>query len=129
MITLNESNFLLYAARCYDNPQSFALEEFTEDLNRFKYLKRLFSRYRDNKDLKERLILNHLITIFNVFGVECATKLLFFKIEEQHWSSLKTFLVFMNSMPDIITNIGPHNIIYNSNIPIDFVIAKRLREI
>jgi hypothetical protein len=129
MKTLNDSNFLLYAAKYYDNPQTFDTQEFYEDLNRFKYIKRLFSRYKENGELRERLILNHLIVLFNVFGVEATIKMLFFKMEEHHWKFLKSFLVFLQCMPDIITNVGQNTIIYSSNIPTDDHILQRLRKI
>ena len=78
MKTLDDSNFLLYAASNYDNPQCYDTDEFYDDLKRFKYLKRLFNRYKETGELKERLILNHLIVIYNVFGPMPATRLLFF---------------------------------------------------
>ena len=89
---LNDSNFLLYAASHYQN--RYDNDEFNEDISRFKYLKRLFSRYDEKAELRERLILNHIIIIYNVFGHEASTKMLFFKIEEKHWKYLKTFFIF-----------------------------------
>ena len=92
---LNNDNFVLFASRHYNNNQCTDVEEFYEDLQRFKYLKRLFSRYEQG-DLQERLILNHLIVVYNVFGIEAANKMVFYKIEEKHYSALKPFLIYLN---------------------------------
>ena len=96
---ITEDSFVRIAMRYYDNPQCVSITEFEEDLKRFAYLKKLFGRYRDNQDLKERLILNHLIVLFNVFGV-MAVELLFFKIDREHWAPLATFLYFLDRMPE-----------------------------
>ena len=96
---LTEDNFLQYAMHHYDNSQCYSLEEFNDDLKRFLYLKKLFSRYKHEDDLKENLILNHLIVIYNIFG-DSATNMLFFKVEEEYWDILVTFLVFLNRMPE-----------------------------
>lgn len=96
---LNADNFVLYASRCYQNNQCTDIDEFYEDLQRFKYLKRLFSRY-DQGDLQERLILNHLIVIFNVFGIEPSVRMVFYKIDEKYWPALKTFLIFLNYLKE-----------------------------
>ena len=96
---LNNDNFVLFASRNYNNNQCTDIEEFYEDLQRFKYLKRLFSRYEQG-DLQERLILNHLIVLYNVFGIAPCNKMMFYKIDEKHWSILKTFLVFLNYLPE-----------------------------
>ena len=93
---LNDSNFLLFAAANYHNPRCIDAEEFYEDLNRFKYIKRLINRYQSNEDLSERLILNHLIVIFNVFGVRPGKRMLEFKIGLHNWHIIKPFLVFLN---------------------------------
>ena len=108
MQQLDDSNFLLYAAANYDNPQCYDTDEFYDDLKRFKYLKRLFNKYRETNDLKERLIFNHLIVIYNVFGPVPGTRMLFFKLEG-YYDLLKPFLMFMNHMPDIVYNIGSKN--------------------
>lgn len=92
---LNEKNILLYASRHYYNPTFSDIEEFHEDLKRFKYIKRLVNRYIENGKLSERLILNHLIVIFNVFGAEAALNMLQVKLDERHWSTIKPFLVFL----------------------------------
>lgn len=99
MVELNEENFLLYAIKNYDNPECKSMTEFEEDLSRFVYLKRLFRKYHKTGELKERLILNHLITFYNVFGVQAATKILFYKIEPELHYILKTFLVYLNYVP------------------------------
>lgn len=103
MVELNEENFLLYAIKNYDNPECKSMVEFEEDLNRFVYLKRLFRKYHKTGELKERLILNHLITFYNVFGVQVATKILFYKIEPELHYILKTFLVYLNYIPEEYT--------------------------
>jgi len=98
-IELTEKNFNLFAARNYINPRVLDPEEFEEDLIRFKYLKRLFNRYKDKQELQERLILNHLTVIHNVFRLESATEMCFFKIESDMWPTLKTFLLYLNLLP------------------------------
>ena len=89
----------IFAKRHYDN-RGASIEEFEDDMKRFKYLKRLFRKYDTSKELKMRLIINHIIILANVFGVEAATTLLFFKIEKNHWSILKSFLIFLHYMPE-----------------------------
>ena len=89
----------IFAKRHYDN-KGAGQEEFDDDMNRFKYLKRLFRKYDTSKDFKARLIVNHIIILGNVFGIDAATTLLFFKIDKEHWSMLKTILIFLNYMPD-----------------------------
>ena len=84
----------------YDNPACVDEQEFLDDMKRFKYLKRLFRKYETSKDLKARLIINHIIILTNVFGIDAATTLLFFKIEKNHWTILKTFLVYLHFMPE-----------------------------
>ena len=88
----------IFANRHYDN-RGAGQEEFDDDMNRFKYLKRLFRKYDTSKEFKSRLIINHIIILANVFGIEAATTLLFFKVDKQHWSILKTVLIFLNYMP------------------------------
>ena len=89
----------IFALRHYDN-KGAGKEEFDDDMNRFKYLKRLFRKYDTSKEFKSRLIINHVIVLANVFGVDAATTLLFFKIDKQHWYLLKTILIFLNYMPE-----------------------------
>jgi hypothetical protein len=95
---LNEDNFLLFAIKHYENPQSVTYEDFEEDLKRFKYLKRLLKRYQKGGELRTHLILNHIIILYNVFG-EAATPLILYKLEPEYWSSIKTFLIFLNRWP------------------------------
>ena len=108
-IELSEETFSLYAIKFYDNPHCRGMSEFHDDLKRFRYLKRLFRKYKAGKGLKERLVLNHIIILYNLFGVEATTKMLFFKIERRYWSQLKSFLYFLNYIP-----IGP--IIINQEV-------------
>lgn len=125
---LDESNFMLYAAKHYDNPQCFDTLEFYEDLSRFKYIKRLFNRYEESGELKERLILNHLIILYNVFG-PATTKMLFFKLSD-HLHLLKPFIVLLGFLPDRVTGIGVENkTIISSDISMDDNIVKLLRKI
>jgi len=116
---LNEENLVLFASKNYKNVQCTSVEEFYDDLQRFKYLKRLFKRYSNNGDLQERLILNHIIILANVFGIEAAKRMLFYKIEKQHYSALKTFLVFLNYLRED----------EKVEIPLDNAIIKTLRKI
>ena len=97
---LNDSTYIVYAMKHYDNPQCESIEEFHEDLNRTKYLKRLFRKYNSSGVLRERLILNHIIIFYNTFGVEASTRLLFYRIEEDLHPLLKTFLVYLNYLPE-----------------------------
>ena len=97
---LNNKNFVLFAAKNYNNSQCMTQEEFEDDLQRFKYIKRLFNRYEVNGELSERLILNHLIVLYNVFGIKAANHMMFYKIEEKNWPILKTFLVYLNYLPE-----------------------------
>lgn len=108
----------------YDNPQCHSLTEFEEDLKRFFYIKKLFSRYRVDGIVRERLVLNHIIVLYNLFG-EAATNMLFFKINKQDWATLITFLVYLNRMPEYIKE---HNITL-SDIPLDENVVKALRKI
>ena len=121
---LTEDNFLTYAMHHYDNSQCYSLEEFNDDLKRFLYLKKLFSRYHNECDLKENLILNHLIVIYNIFGHE-STNMLFFKIDKEYWETLTTFLVFLERMPDELPQYG----IKLSEVKLDEYIIQTLRKI
>ena len=89
----------IFAKRHYDSPGA-GKEQFEDDMKRFKYLKRLFRKYDTSKEFKARLIINHIIILANVFGIDAASTLLFFKIDKQHWSLLKTILIFLNYMPE-----------------------------
>lgn len=92
---LTEKNLLLYAAKHYSNPKFSDIDDFNEDLKRFKYIKRLLNRYIESDELSERLILNHLIVIFNMFGIEAALNILELKLEKRHWPVIKAFLIFL----------------------------------
>ena len=96
---LNEDNFLLFAIKHYENPQSVTKDDFDKDLNHFKYIKRLLKRYKKSGELKTHLILNHFIILYNIFG-EAATPMLFFKIENDLWSVMKTFVIFLGKLPE-----------------------------
>lgn len=96
---LNEDNFLLFAIKNYENPQAVTKDDFEKDLNHFKYIKRLLRRYKRDGELKIHLLLNHFIILYNIFG-EAATPMLFFKIERDLWSSLKSFIIFLNKLPE-----------------------------
>jgi len=124
---LNDDNFMLYAAKAYDKPNCI-MSEFEEDLQRIKYIKRLFKRYRATGELKERLILNHIIILSNVFGVEATVRMLFLKIDEEDFKVLKTFLLFINFMPKFIKGINGKQI-DSRDISVDLFIGKRLRDI
>ena len=125
---LDESNFMLYAAKHYDNPQCFDTLEFYEDMSRFKYIKRLFNRYEETGELKERLILNHLIILYNVFG-PATTRMLFFKLNG-HLHLLKPFIILLGFLPDKVYGIGIENkTITSSDIPMDENVVKLLRNI
>lgn len=121
---LNENNFLVYAMNHYDNPQCHSVQEFEEDLKRFLYLKKLFYRYKNKQELRERLILNHIIVLYNIFG-DSTTNMLFYKIDEDSWQALATFLTYLGRMPD---KIPEHNII-TSDISMDTDVITRLRKI
>ena len=124
---LNEDNFLIYAAKCYTSPHCI-LSEFEGDIKRTKYLKRLFRRYKITKSLKERLILNHIILLNNVFGPDATSRILFYKIDERDYDILKTFLCYLDIMPDFVYGINGKNI-SSSEIPIDTKVAEILRNI
>lgn len=116
---LNEKNFEAYAIRHYSNPQCLSIDEFFEDLARFKYVKRLLRKYRETGEIKERLVLNHLISLYNVFPIPAVNHMLFYRIERDLWPVLKPFMIFLSSLPDGMMN----------QIAIDARVAKRLQEI
>ena len=107
---LNEDNFLLFAIKYYENPQAVTKEDFDKDLNHFKYIKRLLKRYKKTGQLKTHLLLNHFIILYNIFG-DATTPMLFFKIERELWSSMKTFVIFLNKLPDY-----PHCYIHDIHV-------------
>jgi hypothetical protein len=122
---LCDDNFMIYAMKAYDKPNCI-LSEFEEDLNRIKYVKRLIKRYKTTGELKERLILNHIIILSNVFGVEPSVRMLFFKLDKADYDVLKTFLLFLNFMPRHINGINGNH--YNSaDIGIDVYVGNILR--
>ena len=96
---LNDDNLILFAIKNYENPQAVTKDDFDKDLNHFKYIKRLLKRYKNTGELKTHLILNHFIVLYNIFG-EAATPMLFFKIEQNLWSIMKTFIIFLDRLPD-----------------------------
>jgi hypothetical protein len=96
---LNEDNYILFAIKYYDNPQAVTREDFFEDLSRFKYIKKLLRKYVKTGDLNLNLLINHFVIVFNVFS-DATIPLLFFKIEKELWSSMKTFLLFLNRIPE-----------------------------
>lgn len=127
MINLDDDNVLLYAIKAYDK-LNYVKSEFEEDYKTFRYVKRLLQRYRSSGELRENLILNHINLIYNLFGVEAGTRLLFFKIDAEDYSSLKTFLVFLNLMPENVRGIRGKDI-HTGDISVDMRIANVLRKI
>ena len=102
---LNNENFIFYAMKNYDNPHCHGIEEFYEDLNRIKYIKRLFGKYEKSGEIKERLLVNHVIILDNLFGSEATSRLLFYSIEERHYNLLKTILEFLKYLPHRIPEV------------------------
>lgn len=127
-VNLTNENFMLYAIKAYDNPNCKNSQEFYNDLATIKYIKRLLRRYNSKGALIERLLLNHIIIFYNIFGIEAATRILFLKLEKELWPALKTFLVFLNFMPERIEGINGSFII-SSDIPIDMKLANILRKV
>jgi len=125
---LTEDNFVLFAMKHYDNPSCKGMAEFYDDLKRFRYLKRLFKKYRAGSELKERLILNHIVVLHNLFGAS-ATKMLFFKLDSKHWSQLKTFLVFLSFMPVGFVAKSSDTEMQGYEIPLDENVANALGKI
>jgi hypothetical protein len=122
---LTNDNIMLYAAKAYDKPNCI-MSEFKEDMKRFNYLKRLFKRYRKIGELREQLVLNHLVVIYNVFGPDVAARLLFFKMAKDDYPALKTYMLFLNIMPERVRGIKGQDII-SSDILVDMTIAETLR--
>lgn len=110
---LNEDNFLLFAIKHYENPQAVTKEDFDRDLNHFKYIKRLLKRYKNTGQLKTHLLLNHFIILYNIFG-EATTPMLFFKIESELWSSMKSFIMFLGRFPEY-----PHSSIHDIQVDVN----------
>ena len=124
---LNEQNFILYAMKFYVTPNCI-MSEFESDIKKTKYLKRLFRRYKTSKILKERLILNHIILLNNVFGPQATARILFYRIDCRDYDILKTFLIYLNILPEKILGIRGADI-ETAIIPIDMNIAEILRKI
>ena len=121
---LTNENYLMYALLHYDNPHCIDIKEYFEDVRKLKYIKRLFNRYKEDGVMKERLILNHLISFYNVFDNEAATRLLFFRVGTEYHSLLKTFLVFLNRMPKQVNEN-----LYSDSIQLDDKIVTILRNL
>ena len=125
---LNEDNYIMFATKYYDNPQCTTVEEFNDDLNKIKYVKRLFNRFLETGELRTNLILNHLIVIYNVFENGAATRMLFFRVEKKFYSLLKPFLIFLNRLPETVNGIDGKDI-HTSHIPLNETTIKELRKI
>lgn len=125
-MNLTKESFLIHAMKAYDNPSCSGMDEFYDDLKRFSYLQKLFKKKHKNKFFNIKLALNHLIILYNLFGIK-TTELLFFKIDEKYWQYLKPFLVLMNYMPERI-DVGEGSIL-SSDIPMDLSIIEELRKI
>lgn len=124
---LDGDNIMMYAVKAYDKPNCI-MSEFSEDMKRFNYLKRLFRRYRKHNELRERLVLNHLVVLNNVFGPEVMTRLLFYDMAESDYPQLKTYLLFLSCMPEVVRGIKGKDIL-SSDIEVDMEIANVLRSI
>lgn len=126
---INDENFSLYAARYYDNPSCATQADFREDLNRIKFILKMFKRYERDGNINERLVLNHLILLYNVFERDACTRMLVLKLEN-HLHMLKPFLVLLNYWPEVITNVRYEGrIIFSSDVPMDFALVEKLRKI
>ena len=122
---LTNENIMLYLVKAYDKPNCI-MSEFKDDMKRFNYLKRLFRRYRKMGELREQLVLNHLVVLYNVFGPEVSARALFFKMSKDDYYALKTYLLFLSFMPEKVKSIKGHDIL-SSDIPVDMRIADTLR--
>jgi len=118
---LNEDTFLLFAIKHYENPQAVTEDDFHKDLNHFKYIKRLLKRYKNSGQLKTHLLINHFIILYNIFG-DATTPMLFYKIERDLWSPMKTFIIFLNRLPD-------YPKCYIHDVPIDEYCMQELKTI
>lgn len=125
---LTNKNYVMYAMKHYNNPQCLDIEEFYSDLNRIKYLKRLFRRYLTSGELKERLVLNHLIILYNVFGIVPTTRMLFYRMEKEFHPILKTCIVYLNMLPEDKNADKVHEVDLLV-IPLDNKVIKILREV
>ena len=118
---LNDDNYMMFAIKHYENPQAVTQEDFYEDLKKFKYIKRLLKRYQNGGELKTHLLLNHFIILYNIFG-DAATPMLFFKIESDLWSTMKTFVIFLNKLPE-------YPKCYIHDIPVDLECLQSLYQV
>lgn len=125
---LTKENFLLFCASHYDNSHYATTEDFLEDVNRIKYIKKLVTRYIENGDLKERLILNHIIILYNCFGAEVCCRLLYFKLKHQ-MRYIKPFLILLNIMPNQLYNVGEDIVVDTDLIDMDPFIVSKLRKV
>lgn len=128
MEDLNKENIDIFSELSYKNPQCLSYEDFYEDMYRIKYVKRLFNKYNKEGEIKTRLVLNHIIAFYNVFEKRSATRILFFKMEEKYWSLLKTFLLYLSYMPEIVHGVNGRNIM-SEEIDINIEIFKELEDI
>lgn len=128
MFDLNDGNFLIYAAKHYDRPHIIQTE-FEDDLKRIKYVKRLLRKYRQTGDFKERLVLNHVIILANVFGVEATTNMLFCRVDKEDYPLLKTILIYLNYMPVRLNVTFDKYYVRQEEIPVDLKVANILRNI
>ena len=125
---LTNKNYVMYAMKNYSNPQCLDIEEFYSDLNRIKYLKRLFRRYLTTGELKERLVLNHIIILYNVFGIVPSTRMLFYRMETEFHPVLKTCIVYLNMLPEDEKADQVHEVDLLT-IPLDNKVVKILRKV
>lgn len=125
---LTDSNFIMFAMKHYDNVQCCSIDEFNEDISRFKYIKKLITRYINTGELQDRLILNHLIVLNNVFGATPLTRMLFLKLDK-HLMYIKPFLIHMSILPDKVYAVGKHKVIETDLIPMDKTIIDALRRV
>jgi hypothetical protein len=128
MFDLNDDNFLIYAAKNYDRPHILT-SEFEDDLKRIKYCKRLLRKYKQTGEFKERLVLNHVIILANVFGVEATVNMLFFKVDPDDYPLLKTILIFLNYMPEKLSVSFNKYYVRQQEIMVDLEIANILRNL
>ena len=118
---LNESNYIMFAIKNYENPQAVTQEDFYEDMKRFKWVKRLLNKYKNTGDLNVHLVMNHFIILYNIFG-EATTPMLFYKIEKELWSSMKTFVIFLGRLPEY-----PHTFMHE--VPVDMNCLAQLQQV
>jgi hypothetical protein len=125
---LTNENYLIFCAQHYNGNRYYTTEEFVEDLNRVKYIKKLITRYIENDELKERLILNHIIVLNNCFGPDITCKILYLKLKKQ-MKYIKPFLVFLNIIPEKIYNVDDEEVVDTNFIEMDSIVIDRLRKV